>query len=138
MEPMKIFTVEEANNFLPKLSVMLLELQKKRDAISALELEIDVAELVAEKDESGVAQSLNGKVEEYNRAVNRFYGIIDEIHETGCVLKDVDLGLVDFYGYHKGRMVYLCWKMGEPQVSYWHEIGHGFIHRQPIAEKPAL
>ena len=69
--------------------------------------------------------------------MNRFYGIVDEIHETGCVLKDVDLGLVDFYGYHKGRMVYLCWKLGESEVSYWHEIGHGYIHRQPISEKPA-
>ena len=50
----------------------------------------------------------------------------------GCFLKDIETGLVDFYALHEGRVVYLCWRLGEPQVSFWHEVGRGFTYRQPI------
>src|SRR5258708_4453520 len=106
---LKMFTLDEAARLLPILSQWLGELQKSRDIILALEVEIDALELVAEKD----APVLNAKVEEYTRLVNRFYFLIDEIHGTGCLLKDLDTGLVDFYSLQNNRVVFLCWKLGE-------------------------
>ena len=117
---------------IPRLADLVRGLQKRREAMLALEVEIDTLELVAEKGEGGVAASLSAKVEEYSRLSNQLYSGVDQIHELGCFLKDVDLGLVDFCAVHQGHMVYLCWRLGEPSVGYWHEIGMGYACRQPI------
>ena len=132
MNQLKVFTAEEANRLLPRLSEMLRDLQEKRDRIAAMEVEIDTLELVAEKKEGQTPDPLKQKVEEYNRTVQGFYALIDEIHQMGCFLKDINSGLVDFYTLHNGRVVYLCWKAGEPEVAYWHEVGRGYAYRQPI------
>ena len=129
---LKMFTIEEANHLLPQLTQWLQELKAGRDRILALEVEIDAFELVAEKDDSGISPGLNRKVEEYTRLVNRFYSLIDEIHEIGCLLNDLDLGLVDFYSLRNNRMVFLCWKLGETSVGFWHELGSGYAGRQPL------
>ena len=131
-QSLKLFTLEEANKLIPRLTDLIQGLQEQREKILALELEIDAVELITEKDQAGNAPTLDLKVEEYTRIVHAFYESVDEIHSYGCFLKDLDLGLVDFYSLYKGRVVYLCWKLGEPRVSYWHEIGRGYLSRQPI------
>lgn len=128
--PLKVFTVEEANALIPKLVPVIRQLQEKRQQILALEVEIDAVELVADKDEDGVSPVLSRKVDEYTKAVAVFYLLIEEIHSTGCFLKDLDMGLIDFYTKHEGRMVYLCWKLGEKKVEHWHEVGKGFSSRE--------
>jgi len=133
MNQLKVVTLKEANQILSRLIPKLQELQTKREAILKLEVEIDTLELLSEKaGNENMDPSVSPKVEEYTKMVNRFYALIDEIHETGCVLKDVDTGLVDFYTLYKGRVVYLCWKLGEPEIAYWHEVGGGYRNRQPI------
>ena len=127
-----MFTVEEANKLLPKIVPLVAEIQEKRETILGLEVEIDALEIIDEKNHDGFSPAFDSKVEAYNKTVNRFYAAIDEIHEIGCFLKDVDSGLIDFYSLHNGRVVYLCWKMGEAKVAFWHEIGRGFTHRQPL------
>ncbi len=133
MNQLKVFTVEEANRLLPRIVSLIEELRQKRQGILQLEVEIDALELVTVKDASGFSPALNRRVEEYNRLVTAFYSLVDSIHETGCFLKDVEMGLVDFYSLQNGRVIYLCWKMGEPRVSFWHEVGRGFSSRQPIS-----
>jgi hypothetical protein len=132
MNQLKVFTVGEANQLLPRLTALIRELQERRATILSMEVEIDAMELVSEKDDSGAAPKLASKVDEYTHIVNRFYSLLDEFHSTGCFLKDLDIGLVDFYTLHKGRVVYLCWKIGENGVSHWHEVGKGFASREPI------
>ena len=53
----------------------------------------------------------------------------------GIVLKDLDMGLVDFLGTRDGRNVYLCWHFGEDDIAYWHEINGGFAGRQLLDEQ---
>jgi len=129
---LKVFTVAEATRLIPRLSEMIQQLQKKSESIVAQEVEIDALELVTEKNNSTVPSLLDRKVEEYNHDVARFYAMIDEIQEMGCFLKDLTLGLVDFYSIHEGRVVFLCWKLGEKEMGYWHEVGRGYAYRQPI------
>jgi hypothetical protein len=50
----------------------------------------------------------------------------------GCLLRDIDLGIVDFPSIHDGKEVYLCWKLGEESVGFWHEVDAGFAARKPI------
>ena len=57
---------------------------------------------------------------------------VEAIHETGCQLKDVEMGLIDFPTLYRGREVYLCWKMGEEGIGYWHAVEDGYRGRRPI------
>lgn len=137
MNQLKVFTLKEANELLPRLIPLLQELRVTREVILKLEVEIDTLELLSEKNSNdGVSPQVSKKVEEYTKLVNRFYGLIDEIHETGCILKDVDMGLIDFYALYKGKVVYLCWRTGEPEVGFWHDIGGGYASRAPIENQP--
>lgn len=56
------------------------------------------------------------------------------IEEMGCVIKDYKSGLIDFPAIYNGREIYLCWKLGENEITAWHEIDEGFIGRKPISE----
>ena len=57
---------------------------------------------------------------------------VEAIHETGCQLKDVEIGLIDFPTLYRGNEVYLCWKLGEEGISYWHPIEDGYRGRRAI------
>jgi hypothetical protein len=60
---------------------------------------------------------------------------IEEIHRFGCHVKDLDIGLIDFPTLYKGEAVYLCWKLGEPRIDFWHGIEEGFRGRKPIDDE---
>ena len=70
--------------------------------------------------------------QELELKLDRLQALVEELGEVGCELKDYQMGLVDFIGRHKGRDVYLCWKLGESKVNYWHELQTGFNGRQPV------
>jgi len=57
---------------------------------------------------------------------------VNEVQEFGCVIKDLDTGLLDFPTMFRDREVYLCWKLGEPSISYWHGVDEGFAGRKEI------
>jgi len=57
---------------------------------------------------------------------------IERIHAFGCLVKDLDIGLIDFPTLFRGREVYLCWKLGEPGIEFWHGQDEGFGGRKPI------
>ena len=54
------------------------------------------------------------------------------LHELGVELKDPAIGLIDFRALREGRVVYLCWRLGEPTIAYWHDLDTGFAGRQPL------
>ena len=57
---------------------------------------------------------------------------IDAVQETGCLIKDLDIGLIDFPTLFRGVEVYLCWKLGEAGIEFWHGVDEGFRGRKPI------
>jgi hypothetical protein len=57
---------------------------------------------------------------------------IEEIHELGCQVKDLDTGLVDFPTIYHGQEVLLCWKLGEAAIGFWHDMEEGFRGRKPL------
>jgi hypothetical protein len=60
---------------------------------------------------------------------------IERVHGHGCLVKDLDLGLVDFPTLYKGEEVYLCWKLGEPAIEWWHGVHEGFQGRKKIDQE---
>lgn len=72
---------------------------------------------------------------QYITLSDRLSELREELEEIGCELKDFEIGLVDFLAHRDGREVYLCWKLGEEQVSHWHEINSGYGGRKHVDEK---
>lgn len=69
---------------------------------------------------------------EGDSALGVLQGILEEFEKRRIPVRDVDSGLIDFPGERAGIRVWLCWRMGEPEVGYWHETNTGFIDRQPL------
>lgn len=137
MNQLKVFTLKEANQTLTQIQPLLEDLRNKRNEILSLEVEIDALELISTAaDKENPSALISRKVEDYTKLVNRFYALIETIQNSGCIIKDIETGLVDFYSLYKGKVVYLCWRMGEAEITHWHEIGSGFAGRQPL-EIPA-
>ncbi len=136
MNELRVFTAEEANRLLPQLTEMILQLQAKQHDILAKEAEIDALEILyPRKNEKTPSPEVTKEIEAYNEEANQFYELLDQIHGMGCFLKDIDSGLVDFYTLYQERVVYLCWKLGESEVGFWHEVGRGYAYRQSLMEE---
>ena len=58
--------------------------------------------------------------------------LVHQIQDLGVLIKDINLGLLDFPALREGREVYLCWQYGEGEIAFWHEVEAGFAGRQPI------
>jgi hypothetical protein len=124
----RIFTVAQANNALPLVSRVVEDLVTDhsawREAVSAFEWHAD-----ATKTNSPERDVLSAKIEDLAERIEGYKG---ELASIGCVCKDYSLGLIDFYGRHEDRDVFLCWKLGEAAVEYWHEIDGGFLGRLSV------
>ena len=132
MNQLKVYMAEEANRLLPRLTELVTELQARQQEILSKEAEIDALEILYPTQNERPSPEVAKEIEAYNESVNRFYELLDEIQEMGCFLKDIETGLVDFYTVYQGRVVYLCWRLGEPEVGFWHEVGRGYAYRQPL------
>jgi len=132
----KLFTLEEANQLLPQIKAKLEALIQLKLEIQKLQAEIDVVELVyqtGEKEPSEAARAtIQGKLSYLDQRATQFREDLRQFADMGCELKDLDHGLVDFYTLRDNKMVYLCWKRGEPQIQFWHDLESGFAGRQPI------
>jgi len=87
----------------------------------------------AEMEQAGSARDQAATQTQLDASVGRLEDFVDELGEVGCELKDYQVGLIDFVGRHQSRDVHLCWKLGEEQIGYWHEINAGYAGRQTIA-----
>lgn len=131
---MQLFTVEQANRTLPLVVKIVEDVVRQhrrwRDAI----LELDLAASAATTDENRArTEALEQEVLALAREID---GYQRELEELGIQLKDRRLGLVDFPSEMAGRRVLLCWRLGEPEVQFWHEADAGYAARQPLF--PAL
>jgi hypothetical protein len=69
------------------------------------------------------------------QTAGRLREVVEQIEELGCIVKDLDMGLIDFPCRVGGREFYLCWKLGESSIQFWHNMDEGFAGRKPIDEK---
>jgi hypothetical protein len=133
MDVRKLFTEDEANRLIPRLTELLSQLRQLREEGKALQIQLAGEELKIGWNGHDVSEAeigaIHGRLGELMDAAG---AIVREIQGHGCELKDVDMGLVDFPSLRDGREVYLCWRLGEPKLMYWHEIDAGFAGRQPL------
>jgi hypothetical protein len=129
---MKPFSTERANALIPKLLPLIEELLTKRRDLAIKLLESDPALHHVQQPR---AQRLAGvrspfPPPRFGELKLEIHRLIHRIEAMGCVVKDIDLGLIDFPAVRDGEAVYLCWKAGEPTVDHWHGIDEGFSARK--------
>ncbi len=130
---MDLFTLEQAEAMLPEVRDELLSMQAcKRELDDLRTALVRVAETSTGnghvKDEDGLAQKRRRAeelVDDLNQRLMRING-------WGIELKGIDEGLIDFPSERGGRTVYLCWRLGEDHIGWWHELDAGFAGRQPL------
>lgn len=120
------FSLEKANEVLVEIRPMIAELLELRGEI--LEKQPQAWPMIEKSAGNGGGKIASDLV----RSFNRIDVLVRAITATGAILKDVNSGLVDFLAVRDGREVYLCWRFGEPEIQYWHDIEAGFAGRQPI------
>ena len=130
----KLFTLPEAERARAELEPVLIEAMESRRKM--VELESQIIALT----ERIVRQG--GIMIPYERAANTrlerdkiaamLQSSLDRIHSTGCVVKDLDVGLLDFPARIHGEAVYLCWRLGEDRIRFYHRQDEGFAGRKPI------
>ena len=130
----KRFTHAEAQSLIPEVGRML------RDAIAA-KSEYEEAERAIHEFSERVMM-MGGITVDRERALAArsrrdaasasLRSAIEQVQETGCVIKDLDIGLVDFPTLFRGVEVYLCWKLGESAIEFWHGVEEGFRGRKSI------
>lgn len=128
----RTFTLEEANALLPRLREILLEMQEKKPALDNLREELAALRGMAAGNGHMVGKEMAGKRKQADALVERLNELLEEINEIGCELKGVEQGLIDFRAERDGRIVYLCWRLGEDEIGHWHELDHGFAGREPL------
>lgn len=131
---MKLFTVDQANATLPLVRKIVADVVREHAAWREKILELDLMASSATADSDPLAtQRLERDVQARAREIASFQR---ELGALGIELKDPRLGLVDFPSDMNGRRVLLCWRLGEPEVQYWHEVDAGYAGRQPL--EPSL
>ena len=134
--PRRIFTVDEANRLLPSIEetfrgmdMLSARARELSDLIADLEAywakAIENPENESHAQHAALREDLTAALRALNEGAMRLSGL-------GCELKDPNRGLVDFYGYVNGDLVYLCWQRGESEVGFWHTLEAGFPGRRPL------
>ena len=125
---MKLFTIQEANALLPNVRTIVANIQRAHRRVAQYRDEAKQAAEAAEKGGGGISSGLA-----YAEALTTLTTAIAELESLGVQLKDFERGLVDFPSMRDGRVVLLCWQMGEgDELEWWHDVDAGFAGRTPL------
>lgn len=141
----RFYGLAEANDCVAELEPILLTLAQQRVQLIRLRDTVLATESLGGGD-GGFSLPVGGDgadaaPDELRTARLRMQGLIDQmqagvarIDELGIVLRDIETGLVDFPALVAGRQVWLCWRLGEPEIAWWHELESGVAGRRRIAD----
>ncbi|MDH3718073.1 MAG: DUF2203 domain-containing protein [Planctomycetota bacterium] len=129
----RLFTVDEANAMLPLVRAICRDLSDlARDVVDRRQ-RLSFLQSRRESDRDDLyGEELSQIEEELEKDNERLQEYVDELQELGIEPKNAIEGLVDFPCAMDDRIVYLCWKLDEPEVLHWHELEAGFAGRQPL------
>ncbi|HEX6717255.1 MAG TPA: DUF2203 domain-containing protein [Pyrinomonadaceae bacterium] len=125
---MKVFTVQEANALLPNVRIIVGKIQRAHRQLSTYREEAKKAAEAAEQGGGGLTDGVA-----YAAALTKLTIQLGELEALGVQLKDFERGLVDFPSLRDGRVVLLCWQLGEgDELEWWHDVDAGFAGRTPL------
>jgi hypothetical protein len=128
----RYFGIDEANALLSDVRPVLEELRDDREEVAELQ-----SVLLRERENNGSAEhaeQLAEREQQVREIVHRMQVAVTQIDEWGITLREITTGLIDFPALANGRPIWLCWRLGEGDVEWWHEANTGFDSRQPLSE----
>jgi len=120
------FTLVEANETLLIIKPLITEIMNIRQAI--VNRQPEVWPVIQKAAGNGGSKAASQMALEFERLDE----LVHQVQDTGVIMKDINIGLLDFPSMKDGREVYLCWKHGEDRIAFWHEVEAGYAGRQPI------
>lgn len=138
-EEPKLFSLREAERLRVELEPVLIEAIEARRKLGELDVKLGkIAERIQRSGGLLVRYEDAAKLRiERNSIEEELRDKLDRIHSTGCIVKDLDVGLLDFPARIDGEEVYLCWKLGEDRIRFYHSQSEGFAGRKPIDPRDA-
>ena len=135
-QPPKTFSLAEANALLPKIRPLVKQLQGLQRSVIDTNQRLDgVVDKLAEGNGYPI-ESLKQQVQHLTthqlQLIEAFQSALKQLEELGCVLKDLQSGLIDFYTVRSGDLVFLCWKLEEDRIRFWHTLTDGYAGRQSL------
>ncbi len=140
----RFYTIDRANERLPEVRVILERLRAQRRELIALRDELVARRSQAEATtplQSGRRPPPSDPAEEREAIRLRMRGIIDQMEaavqqliDWDITLRDIETGLIDFPALANGRQIWLCWRLGEEEIAWWHELEAGFAGRRPLVD----
>ncbi len=128
----KFFTPAQANAMLPLVSRIVRDIAELANDLRGRHQQMRRLTKKMNELEASHSDEVRNLEVELERGRERMEGLEKELAQLGVLLKDYFIGLIDFPCWKDGREVYLCWKLGEPEVGHWHEIDAGFSGRQKL------
>lgn len=128
----EFFTRAQAEALLPQLEASLRELQALRTELAASERELHETQTRVASNGHLPLDDLASLPDQVADLTRRLSERARDVAESGAVIKDLEMGLLDFPALREGREVYLCWRLGEERIGWWHEIDAGLSGRQPL------
>jgi hypothetical protein len=141
----RFYDLDRANSRIPEMRDILELLRDQRaELIRLRDLVLERQSAVEATADSGSGSSRGSdddEPEELRLIRLRMQGLIDQmqagvarIDALGITLRDIESGLIDFPALANGRQIWLCWRLGEEEVGWWHELSTGFSDRRPLIE----
>ena len=128
----RYFTVDEANKALPLIRMILGDIVRQYRVVEDLQQRLSGVSRERRRPSNDLyTEELAQSQAELESEESKLTSYIDELKRLGVEFKG-PAGLCDFYSIMDGREVFLCWRLGEAEVSYWHDIDAGFAGRQPL------
>ena len=130
----RFFTLEEANALVPALQIEFGRIARARSEIGPVIGALGGADasMAILRDEGLLPPGQEAEAARLRSLASEITEAVERVNDLGCLVKDVDTGLVDFYALQDGEAVFLCWQFGERAVSHWHALDEGFAGRKPI------
>ncbi len=122
------FSVSDANKILPLVIKKFDHAKKMKIEVMKMEKQLSsgITPITSLEEYSMIKRK-------FNSLVTEFYKSIEDLENTGVVLKGLDEGLLDFPAKRFNEEIWLCWKEGETEIKFWHEKDSGFMGRKPIS-----
>ena len=135
----KLFTLDEAQELLLFIAPHLERARDQKRSLENLDEELSraSAEIMVLGGSIPPRQKLGRIRQQRNELAEQLKESVSKVAKTGCLIKDLEEGLVDFPSIVKGEEVYLCWKLGEERIEYWHRVHEGFAGRKLIDDTPS-
>jgi hypothetical protein len=130
----RFFSIEEANDLVAVLQLEFGRVAQVRSELQPLITSMGGAEVAVAILQEGAPPPAGREAdgERLRRLAGEITAAVERINGLGCLVKDLEQGLVDFYSLRDDEPVFLCWQFGEPAVTHWHALDGGFATREPL------